>query len=266
MRKAWSIDFKIGVVLVALIVALSLLSVVFTPFDHNAMNVAPRFSAPSLEHPMGADNFGRDVFSRIIVGGQYTLLVALSTVAGSAAVGVSLGLFVGYAGGIVDDVAMRVMDALSAFPGILLALVTVTVLPTSPFTIVIALLILFVPGFTRITRSSMLQIKERDFVNMAHIMGASHLRTIFLHILPNLLPVLLSAVVIGLSNAILAEVAMSYLGLGIQPPVPSWGRMLAESQGYLFNALWCAVAPGLMIMLTVIGFQFLGEGIRKRYC
>jgi peptide/nickel transport system permease protein len=227
------------------------------------MDSKSRFMPPGPGHLMGADNFGRDVFSRVMAGGKYTILTALVTVAGSAAAGSALGMFSGYRGGMADEAVMRLMDALSSFPGIFLALVMVALLGNSHITLIIALLILFIPSFTRIMRSGALQHKNREFIQAAMLAGASRRRIIFVHILPNLLPPLLSTSVLGLSNAILAESTMSYLGLGIQPPIPSWGRMLAESQNYLFNAPWCAVAPGLMIMLTVLAFHFLGEGLRQ---
>jgi peptide/nickel transport system permease protein len=252
-----------------MMVACALVSLFFTPYDSNEMNAAERFRAPSLSHLMGTDNFGRDVFSRVIIGGRYTLLVSLLTVLGSAAIGASLGLLTGYLGKALDEVVMRLMDALSSFPGILLALVVVSLMrraDDSAAALIIALLILFIPSYVRIMRTGTLQYRNADFVKMVSLMGASHIRIIFIHILPNLAPPLLSATVLGLSNAILAEATMSYLGLGIQPPLPSWGRMLSESQNVLSNAPWCALAPGVMIMLTVIGFHYLGEGIRQRYC
>jgi peptide/nickel transport system permease protein len=186
-------------------------------------------------------------------------------VAGSAVLGSALGLSSGYIGGAADEVFMRLMDALSSFPGILLALVMVSLLGNGEGTLIFALLILFIPSFTRIMRSGMLQYKNRDFVQAAELWGVSHLRLVLFHILPNVLPSLLSASILGLSNAILAEATMSYLGLGIQPPLPSWGRMLSESQNFLFNAPWCSLAPGIMIMLTVLAFHYLGEGIRQRF-
>jgi peptide/nickel transport system permease protein len=264
-NKKWSGDFKLGFILAMLIGGMSLLSVVFLPYDYNDMDSKSRFSKPSFHHIMGTDNFGRDVFSRIMAGGKYTLLTALVTVGGSAAIGASLGLLSGYAGGAVDEVIMRLMDALHSFPGILLALVMVSLMDNGITTLIIALLILFIPSFVRIMRSGMLQYKHRDFVRIARLWGTSHFRIIFVHILPNLIPSLLSASVLGLSNAILAESTMSYLGLGIQPPAPSWGRMLAESQSFLFNAPWCALLPGFMIMLSVLAFHYLGEGIRRQY-
>ena len=228
------------------------------------MDSENRFNPPGTGHLMGTDNFGRDVFSRIMAGSKYTLLTALLTVAGSAAAGSILGLLSGFAGGLWDEITMRLMDTLSSFPGILLALVMVSLRDNSHSTLIIALLILFIPGFTRIMRSGMLQYKARDFVLAARIAGVPRLRIIFVHIFPNLVPSLLSASVLGLSNAILAESTMSYLGLGIQPPVPSWGRMLSESQNFLPNAPWCALVPGIMIMLTVLAFHYLGEGLKER--
>jgi peptide/nickel transport system permease protein len=262
--KKMKIDFKIGAVLVIFIGVLTLTGIFYTPHDYNEMDAARRFVPPGKDFVLGTDNFGRDIFSRIMTGSKYTLLAALLTVSGSALAGSALGLFSGYCGGIIDEIIMRLMDVLSSFPGILLALVMTALLGPGESTLVIALLILFVPSFMRITRSGALQYKDRDFIRAAELWGCSAPRLLFVHILPNLLPSLLSAIVLGLGNAILAEATMSYLGLGIQPPVPSWGRMLAESQNYLFNAPWCALAPGFMIMLTVSAFHFLGEGIRRQ--
>lgn len=258
-------NIKLGAALAVMVAGMALVSLFALPCDYNAMDSRIRFAPPGNGHLMGTDNFGRDVFSRIMAGSRYTLLVALITVAGSALIGASLGLIAGYAGGIWDEITMRLMDALSSFPGILLALVMVALLDNGGGSLVIALLILFVPGFVRIMRSGMLQFKDKDFVKAAELWGCSPLRIIFVHILPNLIPSLLPATVLGLSNAILAEATMSYLGLGIQPPTPSWGRMLAESQNFLFNAPWCALAPGIMIMVTVLAFHYLGEGIRQHY-
>ena len=264
IHKKSSIDFKAGLILALLIGFLALTGFFYLPYDYNAMESTNRFIPPGSGHILGTDNFGRDVFSRIMAGAKYTLLTALVTVAGSAVIGSALGLLSGFAGGIRDEIIMRIMDTLSSFPGILLALAMVSLLGNRIGTLIFALLILFIPGFTRIMRSGMLQYKDRDFVLAALVSGVSYPRIIFVHIFPNLLPSLLSASVLGLSNAILAESTMSYLGLGIQPPVPSWGRMLSETQSFLFNAPWCALAPGLMIMLTVLSFHSLGEGLREK--
>ena len=261
-KSGHSFELRAGAFLALLIAAMAIAGIFFPPYDHNAMDSANRFSPPGSGHIMGTDNFGRDVLSRVMAGAKHTLMVAIITVAGSAASGTVLGMFSGYAGKAADEIIMRLVDALSSFPGILLALAMVSVMDNSPGTLIIALLILFIPGFTRVMRNGMLQLKDRDFVRSARIAGFSGTRVIFRHILPNLLYQLLSASVLGLSNAILAESTMSYLGLGIQPPEPSWGRMLSESQTFLFNAPWCALAPGIMIMLTVLSFHFLGEGLK----
>ncbi|MDR0709940.1 MAG: ABC transporter permease [Spirochaetaceae bacterium] len=254
-----------GAVLAGMVIAFALAGLFYTPYGFNDMDSAARFMPPGPGHLFGTDNFGRDVFSRVMEGGKYTLLVALLTVAGSALAGASIGLFSGYVEGAADEIVMRLMDALNAFPGLLLALVMVSLLGSGEGPLVAALLILFVPGFTRIMRNGALQYKNRDFVRAAGLWGCPPARLLFAHILPNLFSPLLSAVVLGLGNAILAEATMSYLGLGIQPPLPSWGRMLAEYQAFLFNAPWCALAPGIMIMLTVLAFHYLGEGIRRTY-
>jgi peptide/nickel transport system permease protein len=156
------------------------------------------------------------------------------------------------------------MDTLNSFPGLLLALVMVALMDNSRLALFFALFAVFIPSYTRVMRSGALQYKNADFVLAERLLGAGHIRIIFIHILPNLAPPLLSASVLGLSNAILAEAAMSYLGLGIQPPAPSWGRMLSESQSFLYSAPWCALGPGFFIMLTVIAFHCLGEGIRRQ--
>ena len=258
-----SFELRAGAALALLIGGITFLGLFYLPYDYNAMDSGNRFSPPGANHLLGTDNFGRDVFSRIITGARYTLLTAILTVAGSVVIGSVLGLFSGFVKGAGDEIIMRLVDTLSSFPGILLALMMVSLFGNSPATLVIALLILFIPGFTRIMRNGMLQYGERDFILAARIDGISGPRIVFFHIFPNLLSPLLSASVLGLSNAILAESTMSYLGLGIQPPVPSWGRMLSESQTFLWNAPWCALSPGIMIMLTVLSFHYLGEGLKK---
>lgn len=260
------IDFAIGAILISILLVLSVIGLLHTPFDPYAMNAAKRFLPASSVHLLGTDNFGRDNLSRIIVGIRYTLFVAFSTVLISGTCGIAIGLWAGYVGGAVEEIIMRVIDAVNSFPTILLALVMVTVLRQGKYTIIVALSIVFVPSFTRIARSETKRLKERDFIKLAKTFGTPPVRIMFVHILPNMLPSLLSAVVVGFSNAVLAESGMSYLGLGIQPPAPSLGRMLFEAQSYLFYAPLSALAPGIMIVIAVMGFNFLGEGIRKEYC
>ena len=232
--KKGSMEIRIGCCLTGAIILLALISLFYTPYDINYMDIRMRMAPPSFQHLFGTDNMGRDVFSRAITGARFTLLVAVSTVAGCTLITSVLGLASGYVGGLVDEVIMRIIDAINSFPGILIALIIVTVMQHGSYTIILALCIMFIPSFTRIVRTGTLQL-------------------------------LLSSVIVGLSNAILAEASMSYLGLGIQPPAPSWGRMLYEAQSIIFSAPWCALAPGLMIVVTIVGFNCIGEGLRKKY-
>ena len=264
MKKGLT-EIRIGCILTGFIIFLALLSLVYTPYDINQMDTSVRMQAPSLAHLFGTDNMGRDVFSRAITGARFTLMVAICTVAGCTAISSVLGLVSGYVGGIVDEIIMRVIDAINSFPGILIALIIVTVMEHGRYTIIIALCIMFIPSFTRIVRTGTLQYKDAIFVKSNRIFGDSELRLALVHVFPNIFPILLSSVIVGLSNAILAEASMSYLGLGIQPPAPSWGRMFYEAQSIIFTAPWCALAPGLMIVITIVGFNCIGEGVRKRW-
>ena len=270
-------ELKFGAVIGIIIVTMSLLSFFWVPHDYNQMDHNIRLLPPSVNHLLGTDNFGRDIFSRIMAGGRNSLLLAVCTVAGAAAAGSLLGLLSGYIGGAAGEIIMRFIDTINSFPGIVFALLLVAVMDnglaggqangqaTGQVTLFIALLIIFIPSFTRVMRTGAMQYKNAVFVQAERIIGAGYLRITFLHIMPNVAPSLLSASVLGLSNAILAEAAMSYLGMGIQPPEPSWGRMLHEAQTFFLSAPWYALAPGIFIMLTVIAFHMLGEGLRRRF-
>jgi peptide/nickel transport system permease protein len=260
-----TVELKLGALLGAIILIMSVISFFWTPYDYNAMDSENRFLSPSVNHVLGTDNFGRDVFSRIMAGGRNSLFTALATVAGAALLGSLLGFTAGYLGGFTNEIIMRLIDTLNSFPGIVLALLFAAVMDSNQFSLFIALLILFIPSYTRVMRAGVLQYKDASFVKAERIMGAGFFRITIIHILPNILPSLLSASVIGLSNAMLAEAAMSYLGMGIQPPEPSWGRMLQESQTFFFNAPWISIAPGICIMLSVITFHLAGEGLRQRF-
>lgn len=265
MNKRFNYNLIAGYILVGFIILVMIIDIFYTPYDPNKMSVTERFQPPNIKHFLGTDNFGRDIFSRIIDGTKTTFFVAVSTVFFGTFFGVIFGSISGYFGGFIDEIIMRINDALIAFPGILLALVIVTTLGQGKYQIVLALGIIFTPTFSRITRSEFLKIKEQDFIKSAEVFGASPFRIMFVHILPNTYPTLLSAMTIGFSNAILSESALSFLGLGVKPPDPSWGRMLSEAQAYLFNAPWYAVASGTIIVITVLGLNFIGEGLRKIY-
>lgn len=257
--KTNSKSFIIGSVLIGLILVFVIVGIFYTPYDPNEMNGLLKNAAPSLAHPFGTDNFGRDIFSRCMEGAGTTLFVALITVSIGTIFGTIIGAISGYFGGILDELFMRIIDVLLAFPSILLALVFVSVLGTGTYNIILALGILFIPSFARVVRSEFITMKELDYVKNAKLMGASNFRIMFVHILPNTFPILVSAVTIGFNNAILAEAGMSYLGLGVQPPDASLGRMLSEAQTYLFTAPWYAIAPGIIIVITVLGFSLMNE-------
>ncbi|MFU0832123.1 MAG: putative D,D-dipeptide transport system permease protein DdpC [Oscillospiraceae bacterium] len=263
MKNNREFSLRIGAILIGLVCAAAIISLFYTPYDPYAIDSAHRFLPPSPQHWFGTDNFGRDNFSRAVTGARYSLLVACSTVGISSFFGIILGLLSGYVGGFLDEIILRLTDALSAFPAVLTALVTVTLFNGNKFAIIPALAIAFLPSFIRITRSSAMRLKNQDFILSAYALGASKARIMVRHLLPNLLPTLIPAIVIGLSNAILAESGMSYLGLGIQPPIPSWGRMLFEGQSYLFQAPWETLSAGFMMILTVLGFHMLGEGLEQ---
>lgn len=260
----WNGNRIFGTVLVALAVLLSLIGCFYTPYDPNAMDAGLQNAPPSFSHWFGTDNFGRDVFSRVMKGAGTTFFVGISVVSIGAVGGCVLGAFTGYFGGKADLILMRVNDAVAAIPSIFLALVFVGAFGSGTVQLIAALGILFIPSFARVVRSGFLVQKELDYVKNARLMGAGHLRIMFVHILPNLRGSLLPALAIGFNNAVLSEAAMSYLSLGVQPPDASLGRMLSEAQPYLLRAPWNAVAPGLMILVSVLGVGLLSlEGGEK---
>lgn len=259
MKRKWDSNRIIGFVLVSIALLLVVVGYFYTPYDPDAMNATLKNKAPSLAHWFGTDYMGRDILSRVMDGAGTTFFVGALTVCIGALFGCVFGAVTGYFGGIFDEIIMRINDCLASFPSILLALVFVSIIGTGKYNIILALGILFIPSFARVMRSEFIKQKEMDYVKNARLMGASHARIMFLHILPNTRTILMSSITIGFNNAILAEAGMSYLSLGVQPPEASLGRMLSEAQGYLLNAPWFAIFPGLMIVITVLGFSLINE-------
>ena len=262
-KRNWNLI--IGCILGGGLLLFAIVGQFWTPYDSTAMNSMLKYDPPSFAHFMGTDNFGRDIFSRIMSGTWTTCFVAICTVLIGAVGGTVIGALTGYFGGWVDQVVMRITDAILSFPSVLLALVLISFLGPGKNNIIVALGILFIPSFSRIVRSEFIRIRQLDYVWSAKIMGAGAWRIMFVHILPNCFVSMLTAAAIGFNNAVLAEASMSYLGLGIQPPIPSWGRMLKEAQDIIFSTPWAALAPGAMIVLTIVGLNCIGEGIRKKY-
>ena len=251
----------VGLVLVALYAGIAL-GVGFLPLRDPLQISADRLAAPSAAFPFGTDPLGRDLFSRVLFGARLSMEVAVLSVAGATIAGGVLGLVSGYLGGIVDLAIGRVMDVFFAFPAILLALGIVAALGPDPANVIIAIAVVYTPIFMRVVRGPVLALKAREFVEAARAIGATRMRIVVRHIVPNLLSTLIVQVRLALSWAVLTEGALSFLGLSAQPPAPSWGVMLNEGRQYLEFATHLAIFPGLAIMVAVLGFNLLGDGLR----
>lgn len=263
MKKKRNVNLILGGILTAGMLLFVLVGIFYTPYDPTAMDSAGKLAGVSLRHPFGCDNFGRDILSRIMKGSGTTMGIAVATVTVGTFFGVLLGAFTGYFGGWLDEVLMRINDVVFAFPSILLALVFISLLGPGKINLIISLGIAFIPSFARIVRGEFIRCREMDYVKLARLAGAGPLRIMFVHILPNTLKVLIPSIMIGFNNAVLAEAGMSYLGIGVQPPEASLGRMLSEAQSYLFTYPGFALFPGLFIVLMVLGFSLLAEGLKK---
>ena len=260
MKKRMNGYLWTGLIMAGFMVTLILVGLVWTPYDPNAMGVGGKFEAPSLAHLLGTDNFGRDIFSRVLQGAGSTFGIGVSTVAIGAVLGTLAGALTGYFGGIVDEALMRLNDALTAFPSILLGLVFVSVLGGGTWNVILALSIVFTPSFARVTRSAYASVRDANYIKSARLMGAGKVRILTVHILPNILQVLLPAITIGFNNAVLAEASMSYLGIG---SMGSLGYILSDAQSMLYSAPWYALCAGGTIVLLIFGVGLMGEGLQR---
>ena len=255
---------RAGALIVSIAVTAALLGPLVMPYDPSAQELARRLEQPTLTHPFGLDELGRDILSRIVSGARISLLVGLSVVGVSSFLGMLLGSIAGYAGGRVDDLISRLMDVLMAFPGILLAIALVAVLGPSLGNVILALSVIGWVGYARLVRGQALRTRELEFVQAARAIGATGSRIVLRHVLPSALPAVVVQATLGMAGAIIAEAALSFLGLGVQPPTPSWGTMLDAGRSHLFDAPHLTLFPGLAIALLVLGFNFLGDGLRDR--
>lgn len=254
---------SIGLILVILFSVTSILGLVeLTPYPVLEQHPIDRLKPPSETYTFGTDQFGRDIMSRVMRGGANSLQVAVIAVSISTLLGTVIGIFAGYTGGTVDTVLMRLMDILFAFPSLLLALLIVTIIGAGLTGTVLAITVVYTPIFARVARGPVLALKNAEFVAAARCLGATDLRIIIFHIFPNMRTVLIVQVTLALSWALITEAGLSFLGLGTQPPDPSWGLMLSENRGLAEIAPWLILFPGLAIMLTVLGFNLLGDGLR----
>ena len=255
---------RVGLFIVVLAVLAATLGPSLTPYDPSSQALAQRLEAPSGSHPFGMDELGRDILSRLVSGARISLFVGLAVVSVSSLLGMFFGSIAGYFGGVVDDVISRVIDVLMAFPGILLAIALVAVLGPSLTNVILALCVIGWVGYARLVRGQALRAREFEYVQAARALGAGPARIVLRHVLPTAFPAVIVQATLGMAGAIIAEASLSFLGLGVQPPTPSWGTMLDAGRSHLFDAPHLTIFPGVAIATLVLGFNFLGDGLRDR--
>jgi peptide/nickel transport system permease protein len=253
---------RVGAAIVILAFVIALIGPLLTPFDPASQELPLRLAGPTGTHLFGLDELGRDIFARVLAGARISLLVGLVVVSVSSTIGVFFGAVAGYFGGRVDEVISRVMDILLAFPGLLLAIALVAVLGPNLANVILALSLIGWVGYARLVRGQVLRAREFEFVHAARALGAPTPRILLRHIIPTALPAVTVQATLGMGAAILAEAALSFLGLGVQPPTPSWGTMLNGGRAHLLDAPHLTIFPGLAIAILVLGFNFLGDGLR----
>jgi len=254
----------VGLLIILFYVFIAIMGIFWTPFDPLEMNFKEMLQPPCFKtrHFMGTDQFGRDILSRIIYGSRISLGVSFSATFIAATFGVLMGIWAGFLGGIYDNCIMRINDILFSFPPLLLAIFIMGVLGENTYNVIIAIGIVYIPQFARISRAAILAIKNLEYVEAASAIGGTRNRILFKHLLPNIIPCLIVQTSLCLSLGILLESSLSFLGLGVQPPFPSWGNILGDARRFIIIAPWSAIFPGLTIILIVIGFNLLGDGLR----
>ena len=252
----------IGAVIIPTLLFIAIFTPFIAPHDPIKQNLEKRLLPPSKEYPFGTDHLGRCILSRIIYGTRISLQVGVMVVGISSVIGVVLGLIAGFRGGLIDEIIMRTVDILLAFPGIILALVIAGILGPSLFNAMLALSIIGWTSYARVVRGAVLSVKEKEFVEAAKALGASDTRIMFYHILPNVMTPVIVMTTLGMAHVILSAASLSFLGLGAQPPTPEWGSMLNDGRAFIQTAPHLTIFPGLTIMVTVLAFNFLGDGLR----
>jgi peptide/nickel transport system permease protein len=252
----------IGGVLIGVLVGTAITACVWTPFEPLRVNLRARLQPPSALHWFGTDEFGRDVLSRVMAGALTSLMVALMTVVCAVVIGALIGVVTGYFRGWTDRAIMAVNDALLSFPGVLLALAMMMIVGANKFGIVLALSLAYTPSVVRVVRGTVLSIREKEYIEASRVIGNSELYSMLRHVLPNSLAPVAVLATSMFGWVLLAESALSFLGLGVPPPAPTWGNMLAASRPYLKTAAWLSIAPGLCIALTLLGINLLGDAMR----
>jgi peptide/nickel transport system permease protein len=255
---------KVGVAFMLVAFAAALVGPLVTPYDPAHQELALRLAAPNAAHPFGLDELGRDILARVLAGARISFLVGLTVVSVSAAVGTLLGALAGYFGGRLDDLISRLIDVLLAFPGLLLAIAIVAVLGPSLVNVLVALTLIGWVSYARLVRGQVLRAREFEYAQAARALGAGTPRILWRHLIPAAVPALVVQSTLGMAGAIIGEASLSFLGLGVQPPTPSWGTMLNGGRAHILDAPHLTIFPGLAIALLVLGFNFVGDGLRDR--
>jgi peptide/nickel transport system permease protein len=252
----------LGVILVAIVFGAAAFGALLAPYPPDAISLLERFKAPSATHLFGTDDFGRDLFSRVLVGAQISLEVAAVVISISVTIGTLVGAVAGFFGGLIDEALMRITDLFLAFPALILAAAIAATWGGNLTTTVIALSTVYWPWYARLVRGQVLTLREREFVSAATVLGAGPVEIMWRHLLPNVLPYVIIQISLDIGYVILSTSALSFLGLGAQPPTPEWGGMMTDARGYMREAWWFPTFPGLALALTVLGFNLLGDGLR----
>jgi peptide/nickel transport system permease protein len=252
----------VGGLVVLLFILIAIIAAFWTPYDPDTPVLALRLQSPSLAHPFGTDDVGRDILSRLAYGSRYSLLMGIAAIAIAAGIGVPVGLVAGYKGKLWDTASMRLIDVLMTLPSIVLAVAIVSVLGPGILSVILAVGITSIPGFARLARAATLTLRDQDFVAAARVVGSRDSRILAVHIFPNSLPPLLVQASLGVGSTILIAAALGFLGLGVQPPTPEWGAMLSRGRTYISSAPHLVLFPGVAIAILVLGFNLLGDGLR----
>jgi len=252
----------IGLVVFLIVVVAAILAPVLAPFDPNDQNILEKLRAPTLEHWLGTDSFGRDTLSRLLYGARISLVIGVVSTLAAMVIGTAIGMLAGWHGGRLDTVTMQAMDVLLAFPSLILGLILVAMLGPSMVNIIIAIALTSIPPFARIARAPTIAVKEREFVDAGRALGYSDARILTIHILPNILPEILVMGSLWLANAIRTEASLAFVGLGVKPPTATWGGMIREGFENILDSYWLALVPGVAILIVIFALNLLGDGLR----
>ena len=252
----------IGLVVFLIVVAAAILAPALAPFDPNDQNILEKLRAPTSEHWLGTDSFGRDTLSRLLYGARISLIIGVVSTIAAMVIGTAIGMLAGWHGGRLDTVTMQAMDVLLAFPSLILGLILVAMLGPSMVNIIIAIALTSIPPFARIARAPTIAVKEREFVEAGRALGYSDTRLLIVHILPNILPEILVMGSLWLANAIRTEASLAFVGLGVKPPIATWGGMIREGFENILDSYWLALVPGVAILIVIFALNLLGDGLR----